>query len=79
MELEIYAPQGRNFVNIGRSEELHLRRNLGLALTYVAERAPMACTPCRANHLLERAQSLRHPETECDKKGDEHTFPHVTV
>ena len=73
MELEIYAPHGRNFVNIGRSQRsCPLRRNLGPALTYVAERAPTTCTPCRA-------KSLRHPETKCDKKGDELTFPHVTI
>ena len=60
------------------TEELPLRRNLGLAVTYVAERDPTTCTPCRANHLLARAQSLRHPETKCDKKGYEHTFHHVT-
>ena len=76
MELEIYAPAGPKFwKSWALTEELPLRRNLDLALTYAAERAPTTCTPCRANHLLERAQSLRHPETKCDKKGAEHTLP----
>ena len=68
MELEIYASQGQKILNIGRSHRICLEREFRSGSHIRSGACP--------DHLLETAQSLRHPETKCDKKGDEFVGSH---